>query len=249
MLDTLHLGHEKPMMHALLEVDVTLARRRLREHRERTGTSLSFTAFVLGCLGKAAAAHPEVHALRDWRGRLALFDDVDATVIVEVEVEQRRFALAHVVRGVERRSVPEIHDEIRAVQARGMRSLSPVVQAASRLLLSTPSFVRRAGYRAMLGFPDFAKRHTGTMLVSAVGMFGSGASFGLSAPGLHNLSVIVGGITARPSATSGDTGKREVLCLTVSANHELVDGAPLARFVRELTALLEQAHGLERTEP
>ena len=58
-----------------------------------------------------------IHALRDWRGRLVLFDDVDINTIVEVEVEGHRFPLAHVVRATNRRSVRELHDEIRAVQA------------------------------------------------------------------------------------------------------------------------------------
>ena len=36
----------KPMMHGLIEVDVTKAREFLREHKTRTGESLSFTAFL-----------------------------------------------------------------------------------------------------------------------------------------------------------------------------------------------------------
>lgn len=91
VLDTLRLGRGKPMMHGLVELDVTLARTMLREHKERTGESVSFTAFALACVGRAVAAHPEVHALRDWRGRLVRFADVDATTIVEVAIEGRAF--------------------------------------------------------------------------------------------------------------------------------------------------------------
>ncbi|MBK7399451.1 MAG: 2-oxo acid dehydrogenase subunit E2 [Myxococcales bacterium] len=243
VLDTLHLGHEKPMMHGLLEVDVTLARQRIAAHREQTGVSLSFTAFVLHCLGQAAAAHPAVHARRDWFGRLVEFDDVDATVIVETEVEGRKFALAHVVRDLQRRTVQDVHDELRSVQRGGMHTLSPALRLGSWLVLHTPAAVRRLGYRAVLGSPTFAKRHTGTMLVSAVGMFGGGVGWGLSAPGIHDLSILVGGIAPRPPL-SPDASPREVLCLTVSANHEIVDGAPLARFVRDLTGALQGADGL-----
>ncbi len=57
VLDTLHLGRARPMMHGLLEVDVTRARAALRAHRARTGEAASFTAFVLACLGRAVAAH------------------------------------------------------------------------------------------------------------------------------------------------------------------------------------------------
>jgi pyruvate/2-oxoglutarate dehydrogenase complex dihydrolipoamide acyltransferase (E2) component len=243
VLDTLRLGHRKPMMHGLLEVDVTGARRLLREHRARTGEGLSFTAFVLACLGKAVAAHPEVHALRDWRGRTVLFEDVDVTTIVEVEVAGRPFALAHVARAVNRRTPREIHDEIREVQAAGVRSIRPGLQLAARLALLLPGVLRRLVLRFLLRFPQLAKRHTGTVLLTAVGMFGGGTAWGLSAPGIHGLSVIVGGIAARPSG-DGQSASREVLCLTVSADHDLVDGAPVARFVRDLRAHLEAADGL-----
>ena len=114
------------------------------------------------------------------------------------------------------------------------------------ILLRVPGFARRLIYRGLLRFPRVAKRGTGTVLLSAVGMFSGGAGWGLSAPGIHGLSVVVGGIARRRSAeASGEI--RELLCLTVSADHNLVDGAPLARFVRELRELLESADGLAKT--
>ncbi len=245
VLDTLHLGRNKPMMHGLFELDVTRARRLLREHRQTSGESLSFTAFVLSCIGRAVARHPEVHALRDWTGKVVVFEDVDATTIVEVEVDGRPFPLAHVLRAINRRSLRDLHEELRSVQSSGVRSLPKAARLGMRLLLSTPGFVRRPLYGAALRFPHLARRHTGTLLVSAVGMFSEGASgWGLSAPGLHNLSIIIGGIARRPAADAAEA-PRQVLCLTVSANHALVDGAPLARFARDLSRRVSDAEGLD----
>ncbi len=241
VLDTLRLGHHKPMMHGLVEVDVTLARSLVRHHRERTGEALSFTAFVLAAVGKAVAAHPQVHALRDWLGRSVIFDDVDITTLVEVQVEGRAFALAHVVRAANRRTARDIHDEIRAVQAAGVRSVRPGLRLGTRIALWLPGALRRLVLRALLRSPRFAKRHTGTMLLTAVGMFGGGTAWGFSAPGIHGFAITIGGIATRAAAGSEP---REVLCLTVSADHEIVDGAPVARFVRDLRALLEAADQL-----
>lgn len=245
VLDTLRLGRGKPMMHGLVELDVTLARTMLREHKERTGESVSFTAFALACVGRAVAAHPEVHALRDWRGRLVRFADVDATTIVEVAIEGRAFPLAHVVRAINRRGVRELHDELRALKGSGGRAVAGRARVGTRLFLMLPGVVRRWFYRALLCSPRRARRHTGTLLVSALGMLSGGtAGWGLSAPGLHDFAIIMGGVTSRPAITDGEGAVREVLCLTVSANHEIVDGAPLARFTRELARLLAAAEGL-----
>lgn len=73
VVDAAHVASGKHMIHGLVEFDVTEPRRKLREHKARTGESLSFTAFVLHCVGAAVAEDRMVHAYRDWGGRLVLF--------------------------------------------------------------------------------------------------------------------------------------------------------------------------------
>jgi pyruvate/2-oxoglutarate dehydrogenase complex dihydrolipoamide acyltransferase (E2) component len=77
MREAIRSTHHKPMMHGLLEVDVTKARACLRAAKGRTGESPSFTAFIIGCLGRAVDEHPYVHAL--WKGRhhVIQYRDVD----------------------------------------------------------------------------------------------------------------------------------------------------------------------------
>ena len=48
---------DKQLIHGLLEIDVTRARTLLREHKAKTGESLSFTAFLTSCLAKAIDEH------------------------------------------------------------------------------------------------------------------------------------------------------------------------------------------------
>src|SRR2546429_9241620 len=67
----------KPMIHGLLEVDVSRARAHLREHKAVTGESLSFTAFLIACLAKAVDEHKAVQDYRKGSKRLILFEDVD----------------------------------------------------------------------------------------------------------------------------------------------------------------------------
>jgi hypothetical protein len=51
----LHSIQRTPTIHGLIEVDVTRAHAFLRDHKAQTGESLSFTAFIATCLGKAVA--------------------------------------------------------------------------------------------------------------------------------------------------------------------------------------------------
>jgi pyruvate/2-oxoglutarate dehydrogenase complex dihydrolipoamide acyltransferase (E2) component len=94
---------------------------------------------------------------------------------------------------------------------------------------------------AVRRLPDRQKALMGTVGVSSVGMYGRGGGVGL--PFLvHTLDVLVGGLETRPGFDGdGAVVPREHLWIAVQADHDVVDGAPLARFVAELRDALESA--------
>jgi len=92
--------------------------------------------------------------------------------------------------------------------------------------------------------PRHWKRLAGTVAVTSVGMFGSGGGWGIS-PTNYALQLTVGGIERKPRFVDGEVVPREFLDLTVTVDHDVVDGAPAARFVGRLRELVEAAHGLE----
>ena len=246
VLDAMHAGSRKHMIHGLVEYDVTEPRRLLREYKARTGESLSFTAFVLHCVGAAVAEDKMVHACRDWRGRLVLFDDVDVNTIIEIELEGRRFPLAYVVRAVNRRSVRELHDEIRHVQQNPDRSHGEQTLSLMRWYVRIPGFLRGLVYRILPLNPHWLKRIGGTASVTAVGMFGEGGGWGIPIS-LYTLNLTLGGIATKPAVVDGQIVPRELLSVTLSFDHDVVDGAPAARFVERLRRMVEGAEGLEET--
>jgi pyruvate/2-oxoglutarate dehydrogenase complex dihydrolipoamide acyltransferase (E2) component len=78
-------------------------------------------------------------------------------------------------------------------------------------------------------------------------MFGSGGGWGIPiAP--PTLMVTVGGISTQPRLVDGELCNREFLSVTLSFDHDVVDGAPAARFSRRLAELVESADGLARAE-
>jgi len=140
VVDGLAIGARRHVVHGLLEVDVTRARQFIREHKARTGETLSFTAFIVACLAHALSANRSVQAYRDWRNGLIIFDDVDVVVMIESEVN--RVAIPHIVRAANRKSFRAIHDEIRAIQTRPAQS-EQKSGWLMRLAPCVPGFVRR----------------------------------------------------------------------------------------------------------
>jgi pyruvate/2-oxoglutarate dehydrogenase complex dihydrolipoamide acyltransferase (E2) component len=246
IVDAGRVGQRQHRIMALIEVDVTEPRRRIREHKEQSGESLSFTAFVLACLGKAIEENKYFHARRDIWGRLILFDDVDCTTMIEIELQGQKFPLAHIIRGINRRSLHSIHAEIRDVQANPERSGSlerPRWMMAGFLLL--PAFVRDIFYGVVARAPRLFKQQAGTVMVTAVGMFGSGSGWGIGTGSIYTTLLLLGGIAEKPGLVDGRIAAREYLGLTVEVDHDIIDGAPAARFVSRLKALLEAGYGLD----
>ncbi len=229
-------------VHGFLEVDVTDARRRLRHHATTTGRPLSFTAFIAGCVGRAVAADRQVHALRDLGGRLVMYDDVDVNVSVEVELEGRSFPMNHVVRAADKRTVAAISDELQRVKRHPEESPTLRLANRARWFLLLPAVLRVWSLRALYRLPDRQKALAGTVGLTAVGMFGRGGGWG-TAFQVHPLEVVVGGIAVRPGLTGTDVTPHEYLHVTLGFDHDIVDGAPAARFAGRLRELIEDADG------
>jgi hypothetical protein len=243
--DWLELMRRRHTVHALLEVDVTDTRRAIRAWRASHAAPLSLTAFVIACLARAVDEHRLLHAYRS-RRRLVLFDDVDVAIAVEHELRGERIPVPHVIRAANRKGLAEVEREISSAR------VEPEPQAALRrwmpLWLRVPPRMRRWLIARWLDDPWRRKRLTGTVMVTPVGMFGSGAGWGIPTSA-YTLCLTTGGVATRPGLVEDRVEPREHLCLTLSVDHDIVDGAVLSRFAQCLKELIERGGGLREAEP
>jgi pyruvate/2-oxoglutarate dehydrogenase complex dihydrolipoamide acyltransferase (E2) component len=246
IIDSARIGKRKHTISALIEVNVTEPRRILHSYKEKTGETISFTAFLLTCLGAAVDQDRIIHACRDLWGRLVLFDEVDCTTIIEIDLEGQKFPLAHVIRAINKRGVRSIHDEIRLIQKnpRTSRSLGFNNRMMGGFLL-LPVFIRDIFYHFFTHSPQLLKNQAGTMMISSVGMFGSGSGWGISTGSIYSTDLLVGGIAKKQIVVDGNVMLGEILDLTVNLDHDIIDGAPAARFVSSLKQRIESCYGLE----
>ena len=233
------LASRKHTIHALIEVDVTEPRRMIQEHKARTGEALSFTAFVITCLGKAIDQNKRMHAYCDWRKRLIVFDEVDVNTMIEVEADGRKRVIPHWVRAANKRTFRDIHDEIRTTQTEPEQTREFGVKWLGLL----PTFSWDIFFWFIFKNPHWLKKSFGTVGVTSVGMFGKGSGWAIPF-GLHTLDVALGGIAEKPGVMDGRIEIREYLCLTLSFDHDIIDGAPAARFTQRLKELIESGYGL-----
>lgn len=234
------IASHRHTVHGLIEVDVTEPRRILGEYKARTGEKISFTAFIIACLGKAVEENKGMHAYQDWRKRLILFDEVDVNTVVEIELDGHRATLPHLVRAANKRTLGDIHSEIRSVKAKPEKTSE---FKALRFAWYLPSVVRDVFYWVVYHNPHLLKASFGTVGVTAMGMFGKGGGWAIPF-GVHTLDVALGGIAEKPGVVEGRIEIREYLDVTLSFDHDVVDGAPAARFASRLKELIESGYGL-----
>ncbi len=244
----LDLKSDRHVMYALLEVDVSSARRFIEDVKARTGEQLSFTGYLVYCLAQAVEADKSVQAYRKGHNKLVMFDDVDVGFMIEMMRGEGHVLRGYVVRSANRKTYPEIHQEIRAVQS---RQVPTDTDKASWFLkaMQMPwplSKVFKALFRSVISRnPTIVTSLAGTVGVSSVGMFGKGHSGWGIATGTHALDLIVGGTAGKLVQVDGQVETHDMLSLTILFDHDVIDGAPAARFTRTLVELIESGNGLD----
>jgi len=238
MADGGRMGLRKHTVHGLVEFDITRAHQSIRQYIAQTGQSLSFSAFFLACLGKAIDQDKNMHAYRNWRSQLILFDEVDVNMLFEVEVDGEKTLRPHILRGVNQKTAREIQEEIEAFQSQHQTS-----REAKFIdwFVWLPGFIRRMFLWFLFKNPRMLKEYYGTVLVTSVGMFGSGSGWGIPVPN-HSLQLTLGGVCEKPGVVGRRVEPRRYLSVTISFDHDIIDGAPVARFTQRLKRLVEKGY-------
>ncbi|MGZ3610351.1 MAG: 2-oxo acid dehydrogenase subunit E2 [Ktedonobacteraceae bacterium] len=270
----LRSAQRKNMMHGLVEMDITKAQQYMREYKARTGISLSLTAFIVTCLAHAVDENKSVQAYRKGKNQLVLFEDVDVTIQVERKIDDQKKRASsispttfsqqnghrsvhdqhtyrvdtlfpHIIRAANNKKFMEIHQEIRSAQKEKIKAT--LKYRALEWTASLPTFMILFLWRMLwwmiMRYPRLQKNYGGTVGVTAVGMFGKGSGWGIPTAA-HTLDITIGGIGEKPVVIDGNLETREYLNMTISMDHDIIDGAPATRFASRLKELIESGYGL-----
>jgi len=248
-LDVGRIGARKHHIKALVEVDVTDSRKKIRSKRNESGDLVTFTSWALSCIARAVTDHPQVHALRSGRNRLVIFDEVDISLAVEKMVDGHLVPIPLVIRNAGGKSLSAIGEEIEHAKQTHIADSDDYVLESGRknafagLFAILPQWIRLIGWKILLANPFRVKRLMGTVRFTSVGMMGRVPGWAVPY-GIHPLCFTLGSVIKKPGVVGDDIAIREFLEMTILIDHDAVDGAPAARFVAALTRLMESGYGL-----
>jgi pyruvate/2-oxoglutarate dehydrogenase complex dihydrolipoamide acyltransferase (E2) component len=223
----------KNTIHLIAEADITRPRRLIKQYFELRNERLSLTGTVTACLARTLAEFPRFNSFRKG-GDLILLDDLTISVLFEREIRGEFVPEPVGIQRAQKKSYRQIHDEIRAAQNRKVEHLGSSTGVAWVRFI--PGFLLKLFVRLASKNIAMQKRY-GVVGVTAVGMFGAGSLWLVP---LTNATVTaaIGSIARRPVLVDGSAQEHEFLCLTLSFDHDIVDGAPAARFARRFAEIL-----------
>ncbi|MFX1250582.1 MAG: 2-oxo acid dehydrogenase subunit E2 [Promethearchaeota archaeon] len=236
----------KHYIQGLVEFDVTEARKFFQIYREEKGERLSFTGWLIKCIGQAVSEYKHIQAYRKGK-KLIIFDDVDVGLTIEREVKGRKIVTGYIVRKANEKNVFQIHKEIRAAQEEekidgALVGEDEAAQTVARIQF-TSRFLRRMVIWWYRGNILRRKKTQGTVGITSIGMFGNISGWPLVL-GPYPLFFGIGSITKKPMFIGNDIEPREFLQVCIMFDHNSVDGADATRFIIRLNELLKEGFGL-----
>jgi pyruvate/2-oxoglutarate dehydrogenase complex dihydrolipoamide acyltransferase (E2) component len=221
---------EKNAIHCITEVDVSVPRSLIQEHFNKTGEKLSFTAYIVTCLAQVIKDHPLLNSFHKARRQIIL-DDVTINVLIEREINGEKVPEPIGINKAQSKTFLQIHNEIREVQKKKGDQLGSL--SGMTWVKFIPNFLLRTFIRIADRNIQMAKRY-GKVCVTAVGMFNKESAWFIP-HGTATVLITVGGISEKVIQVGDKIVAREHLCLTASFDHNIVDGAPAARFMKQFT--------------
>jgi len=239
--DIYSVGLLKHHISAMLEFDVTESRKKLRDLR-RDGVNISFNAWILKVIGNNLQKHPEASAYLYNKKNLIIFNDINISILVEKKIGDHKVPIPYVIEKTTQKTAVEITREIEKAKNQELSNddivLNKPSNIAERIYYRMPGFLRRAVWKFMLKNPKIAYQKMGNAVVTSVGMMGKINGWFIP-KSVHPISFGIGSVLKKAVVTDNEIKIREILNMTVLIDHDVIDGAPMVRFLSELTKSLE----------
>ena len=239
--DIFEVGMGKHHISAMLEFDVTESRAKLRELRKK-GIPVSFNAWLIKVIATVLEKYPEAAAYVRNKKKLIIFEDINVSLIIEKKTGDTKVPIPLVVEKANRKSAVEISGEIEAAKRSDLKKGDIVLKKQSsgyqRLYYHLPGFIRRLFWRLLLKNPKAAYRTMGNVSVTSVGMIGKVNGWFIHRS-VHPISFGVGSVLMKPVVINNEVKPREILNMTILVDHDVIDGAPMVRFLGDLTEFVE----------
>lgn len=91
-IDIGKVGLKKHHIKALIELDVTEARKMIHE-KKKLSEMISFNSWLIKCISHTVEEFPQIHGIRKGKRKVAIFNDIDISIVIEREIQGEKVPL------------------------------------------------------------------------------------------------------------------------------------------------------------
>ena len=137
------------------------------------GIKLSFSAFLTHVFAKTVAEHPYMQAMKWGRRKMVVFEDVDASFLVEREVKGKKMPTMVMIRQANKKTIQEITNDLWGAASKKDESMVDKDRgggSATDKLLKMPRFLRRILFNIIMKNPFLHRKFKGTVGMTSIGL-------------------------------------------------------------------------------
>ena len=246
--DVCAIGLKKHHIAALIEVDVTDSREKIKHYKEHN--NISFTAWLIKVISNTIQHHENVASFLKGKQKLLIFNNINISLAVEKQLNNQTVPIPLVIEKADTRSIESITQQINEAKDQNLSEKDIVLQKKSNkpelLYYHLPGFLRRYFWRYMLRHPRYAFSKMGNVAITSLGMKGNVNGWFIPIS-VHPICFGIGKIIKKPAVHEDQIAIREILNLTVLIDHDIIDGAQMTRFISDLVDNIEKGHELQTT--
>ena len=246
-IDICEIGKKKHHVTALIEVDVTESRKKISEYNQIQEDPISFNAWLISVIARTIKNHDTSGSYLMGRNKQIIFEDINISILVEKEINGARVPIPLLIEKAQELSIEEISRLIQDAKSKPLTDKDIVLhrkrQKSERLYYILPGFLRRWFWRYLLKNPKLAFRKMGNVSFSSLGMMGAVKGWFIPIS-IHPVCFGVSSIVKQPAIVDDQVAIREMLKMSILMDHDVMDGAPMARFIAELSQNIEKGLNL-----
>lgn len=241
-IDICEIGKKKHHVAAFLEFDVTVAREKIKKYKKDIG-KISFIAWLIKVIGHTLSNNSSITAYKNGKQKTIIFDDINISFLIEKEINGEKVPLPVLIEKANTLEIETITKQLNYSKQETLSENQIVIQKRTthieRFYYFLPGFIRRAIWKYLLKHPKKVYSKMGNVAITTLGMFGkiNGWFIPIS---IHPICFGIGSIIKKPVVINDKIEIREIMNITVLMDHDVIDGATMARFIGLLTKNIEK---------
>jgi pyruvate/2-oxoglutarate dehydrogenase complex dihydrolipoamide acyltransferase (E2) component len=226
----------------LIELDVSKSREKIRDYNKRNNIKISFTAWMISVISCTIKKYETAASFLKSKNKLIIFDDINVSIVVEKELNGQKVPIPLIIEKANEKSIETITMQIADARNKKLADkdivLQRYVKKLERIYYILPGFMRRYVWKYLLKHPKLAFEKMGNVAFTSIGMMGNVNGWFIPIS-VHPLCFGISSIIKKPIVIKNKIEIREILNMSVLLDHDVIDGAPVARFISELSKNIE----------